>query len=116
MKYSEIKNDIEAIFQGNDFAFISASLQSPTQYSFPEKELHDVISERAFSYISLHKPQLQLEFDVPFPPPTCEEFSFIDLFAGIGGFRIPMQREGGKCLFSSEFNPHAQGLARESSA
>lgn len=110
MKYSEIKNDIEAIFQGNDFAFISASLQSPTQYSFPKKELHDVISERAFSYISLHKPQLQLEFDVPFPPPTCEEFSFIDLFAGIGGFRIPMQREGGKCLFSSEFNPHAQAV------
>ena len=45
---------------------------------------------------------------VPFPGPRHPEFSFIDLFAGIGGFRIPLQRLGGKCVFSSEFNPSAQ--------
>ena len=28
-------------------------------------------------------------------------FTYIDLFAGIGGIRIPFQELGGKCVFSS---------------
>lgn len=35
-------------------------------------------------------------------------FSFIDLFAGIGGFRIAFERLGGSCVFSSEIEPVAQ--------
>lgn len=35
-------------------------------------------------------------------------FTFIDLFAGIGGFRIAMQNLGGKCLFSSEWDEKAK--------
>lgn len=31
-------------------------------------------------------------------------FTFIDLFAGIGGFRLGMEKAGGRCLFSSEIN------------
>lgn len=37
-----------------------------------------------------------------------KEFSFIDLFAGIGGFRIAMESLGGKCIFSSEWDKYAQ--------
>lgn len=51
---------------------------------------------------------LPIKWDIPFPGPEKPEFSFIDLFAGIGGFRIPMQELGGKCVFSSEFNYHTQ--------
>lgn len=47
-------------------------------------------------------------FDVPFPAPEHSAFSFIDLFAGIGGFRIAMQNLGGKCVYSSEFDAKAQ--------
>lgn len=36
------------------------------------------------------------------------EFTFIDLFAGIGGFRIALENLGGKCLFSSEWNKFAR--------
>lgn len=36
------------------------------------------------------------------------DFKFIDLFAGIGGIRLPFQKNGGECVFSSEWNKHAK--------
>ena len=47
-------------------------------------------------------------FNVPFPTPKSVQFTFIDLFAGMGGFRLAMQAQGGKCVFSSEWNKYAQ--------
>ena len=36
------------------------------------------------------------------------KFTFIDLFAGIGGIRIPFQKLGGVCVFTSEWDKHSQ--------
>ena len=46
----------------------------------------------------------------PFKYSNIEEapFSFIDLFAGIGGIRLPFQALGGECVFTSEWDKFAQ--------
>ena len=46
-------------------------------------------------------------FEVPFPSPNTYEHTFIDLFAGIGGIRIPFDEMGYHCVFSSEWDAKA---------
>ena len=36
------------------------------------------------------------------------QFTFIDLFAGIGGMRIAFERAGGHCVYSNEWNKYSQ--------
>lgn len=38
----------------------------------------------------------------------AHRFKFIDLFAGIGGFRLGLQNVGGECVFTSEWDVHSQ--------
>lgn len=40
--------------------------------------------------------------------PENTAFRFIDLFAGIGGIRIPFQELGGECVLTSEWDRFAQ--------
>lgn len=104
--YSEISQVLNESYEGNDKAFISHVLQG--NYGGDNSEFESLASEPVIAYgRSLFEDELI--FDVPFPPTMGEcDFTFIDLFAGIGGFRIPLQWEGGKCIFSSEFNKDAQ--------
>ncbi len=52
----------------------------------------------------------------PLSPPYMfrgkDKFKMIDLFAGIGGIRLPFQKLGGKCVFSSEWDKFAQKTYR----
>lgn len=85
---SIIKNDWSLALQGNAI----------------KREEH-VLNESSVSY----GPSLFDEIeDVPFQPIKKPKFTFIDLFAGIGGFRIAMQNLGGECVFSSEWDEQAQ--------
>ena len=63
-----------------------------------------------------HKPSksklakiLELHEEAPFRNENKNpKFRFIDLFAGIGGIRLPFQQLGGECVFSSEWDKFAQ--------
>lgn len=110
MKYSELNKELEHKFRGNDFAFVTSALQQSNRDEIVDNKFYDVVSEEAVAYVSQERFCLPLEYDVQFPPPLQADFTFIDLFAGIGGFRIPLQWENGRCVFSSEFNAHAQSV------
>ena len=59
------------------------------------------------SDIALQQLLFEVE-NVPFQTPENYTFKFIDLFAGVGGFRMAMQHLQGECVFSSEWDKEAQ--------
>jgi DNA (cytosine-5)-methyltransferase 1 len=72
------------------------------QYKYPDEEITLTVAEEALRY------EIFKTFEVPFPPIENPKFKFIDLFAGIGGFRMAFQNLGGKCVFTSEWDSEAK--------
>lgn len=80
-------------------------LENFVEYKEKEEQI-SIVAEDALQ-------QLLFEVEnVPFPTPENYTFKFIDLFAGIGGFRLAMQNVGGKCVFTSEWEKGAQKTYR----
>lgn len=59
-----------------------------------------------------YKTVMQFAENIPFEKVKKPRFRFIDLFAGIGGIRIPFQELGGDCVFTSEWDKFAQKTYR----
>jgi DNA (cytosine-5)-methyltransferase 1 len=53
----------------------------------------------------VHALQQLLPFQMPLQ--SVGDFTFVDLFAGIGGMRLPFEEAGGRCVFTSEWDPYA---------
>ncbi|GAP68310.1 DNA-methyltransferase [Bacteroidales bacterium 6E] len=109
LKYSEVKEklNIEPLKDHvNEQAFVTHYFHNLGN------DAAKYFEEPAMAYLSKHNldnhHQLSFNWDIPFPTGKNPKFRFIDLFAGIGGIRLAYQKEGGRCVFSSEYNKFAK--------
>ncbi len=110
MKYSEIKKILNFNIlkeESDNLAYLTHFLHQKEEniahyYKLPAETYLSSLAAKPY------KKSLKLDYDVPFPPVKQPKFTFIDLFAGIGGFRIAMQNLGGNCVFSSEIDKYAK--------
>jgi DNA (cytosine-5)-methyltransferase 1 len=102
---AEVNQEHDELVQAELNAIISHWLQCP---DIPPIILGENYHKKWLEIIGGH-PNRELVFkDVQFPPLAEPKFKFIDLFAGVGGFRMAMQQLGGKCVFSSEWEKFAK--------
>jgi DNA (cytosine-5)-methyltransferase 1 len=93
------KNGISQFYKKEAIQHVKTALE----YKYPDEEITFMVAEEALQYLLF-----DFKNEVPFPEPKKPKFKFIDLFAGIGGFRIAMQSLGGKCVFTSEWDEQAK--------
>jgi len=96
------KNGVSKFYKKDAVAFTKEILE----YKYPEEKITNKVAEEALQYGIFDT------FGVPFPPTENPKFKFIDLFAGIGGFRLALQNLGGKCVFTSEWDKEAKRTYR----
>ncbi|RGI73865.1 DNA (cytosine-5-)-methyltransferase, partial [Anaerobutyricum hallii] len=65
-----------------------------------EQSIQDCVREAIAYYMSNMRKRKTVK--------KINKFTFIDLFAGIGGMRIAFDRAGGQCVYSSEWNKYSQ--------
>ncbi|WP_314057950.1 DNA mismatch endonuclease Vsr [Empedobacter brevis] len=92
------KNGVSKFYEKDAIAFTKEILE----YKYPEEKITNKSAEEALQYGIFNT------LDVPFLPEEKPKFKFIDLFAGIGGFRLALQKLGGKCIFTSEWDKEAK--------
>lgn len=93
------KNGVSQFYKSDAIDFVKDILIRKN----PEEEVTDKVAEQALQYYLF-----DFKNDVPFPEPKRPKFKFIDLFAGIGGFRLALQNLGGKCVFTSEWDKYSK--------
>jgi DNA (cytosine-5)-methyltransferase 1 len=117
LKYTEIREKLKIQPEketDNGLAYLTHYLQNAgngvchyfqepaTEYLADLKSKIGLLGEPDFQYF------LPIKWNVPFPIPEEPKFKFIDLFAGIGGTRLAFQNQGGKCVFTSEWDKFAK--------
>lgn len=96
------KNGVSHFFKKDAIRFVKDILSENS-----ESKISTKVAEEALQYLIFNNKNT-----VPFPAPENPTFKFIDLFAGIGGFRLAFQNLGGKCVFTSEWDRHSKKTYR----
>ena len=75
-----------------------------------EEEEHAPSAVKWQNILDLERRMDEYLANAPFSqhPGDGHDFTFIDLFAGIGGIRLPFQQQGGRCVFTSEWDKFSQ--------
>lgn len=115
MKYSKIReiiklDDRKTVIDNGIASFTHfAQNQENGVKKFYEKSALNYLAEQDLEQVlPFSQKGIEIDYDIPFPPPIKPKFKFIDLFAGIGGFRIAMQNLGGKCVYTSEWDKYSK--------
>ena len=100
---------LETILAGNRFDNDLATLSHflSTKGSEAGKFYGSILERHGIDISCLPKADDYLSEFVRYKP-VGNRFTFIDLFAGIGGFRMAFQNAGGNCVFTSEWDNSAQ--------
>jgi len=69
---------------------------------------HQPTTKKISDILTLEETLTKIAKKAPFANKKKGDFKFIDLFAGIGGIRLPFQKNGGECVFTSEWDKFAQ--------
>lgn len=88
------------------------ALANDSSFFAQNKGINKEVISTELKKVSLDKylPELKeiIYTDLTLKPSLKPKFTFIDLFAGIGGMRLGFQSNDGLCVFSSEFEKNAQ--------
>ena len=103
--YLQLKNRPEGVLYKKNAEQILNEWSSWMDEDMTDAVAHgDMVSEPPVFQLNLFHDLL----NAPFHDSASPKFTFVDLFAGIGGIRIPLTELGGKCVFSSEWDKAAQ--------
>ena len=98
---------LEKVLEIYDQKQIAEHLNSLGQDNWNRETINRWLKGKSQPKLS-HTEFQHLENLLPSPPDSNgHDFTFIDLFAGIGGIRKGFEHAGGKCLFTSEWNKYA---------
>ncbi|CAM1360496.1 DNA cytosine methyltransferase [Tenacibaculum xiamenense] len=93
------KNGVSQFYKKDAISYVKETLEK----EYPTEKVTNKVAEEALQYLIF-----DLNKSVPFPAPEKPKFKFIDLFAGIGGFRLAFQNLQGKCVFTSEWDKYSK--------
>ena len=93
------ENGVAKFYKEDAIAYLKEFLNSKSSDKIVTKR----IAEDALQYLIFNKSD-----NIPFLGPKETKFTFIDLFAGIGGFRLALQNLDGKCVFTSEWDKYCK--------
>jgi len=71
-----------------------------------ERKYNDLVDKHGFSGYKIAQAEISYVKEHYLEYLPKKEIKFIDLFAGIGGMRIAFERNGGKCVYSNEWNKY----------
>ncbi len=97
------KNGVSHFYKKDAISHLKNKLEN----KYPEIDITLEAAEEALQYLLFEQQE-----SIPFPPPNKAKFKFIDLFAGIGGFRLALQNLQGKCVFTSEWDKYSKQTYR----